>query len=96
MPPADGVNIYEMTPEQRAESGYGTLPSSLGEAIDLFEGSQLMKDVLGEHIHRYFVENKRREWNEYRAYVTQWELDRYLEVLCSREVYPCIGNRYCS
>jgi len=81
MPPADGVNIYEMTPEQRAESGYGTLPSSLGEAIDLFEGSQLMKDVLGEHIHRYFVENKRREWNEYRAYVTQWELDRYLEVL---------------
>jgi glutamine synthetase len=28
-----------------------------------------------------YVEIKRREWEEYRVQVTQWELDRYLSVL---------------
>jgi glutamine synthetase len=28
-----------------------------------------------------FVEIKRREWEDYRVQVTQWELDRYLPVL---------------
>jgi glutamine synthetase len=28
-----------------------------------------------------YVEIKRREWDEYRVQVTQWELDRYLPVL---------------
>jgi len=26
------------------------------------------------------VEAKLQEWNDYRIYVTQWELDRYLSV----------------
>lgn len=81
MPPADGVNIYEMSAAERKVCGYGTLPASLGEAIDRFEESELMKEILGEHIHHYFVESKRREWNDYCTYVSQWELDRYLEVL---------------
>jgi glutamine synthetase len=57
------------------------LPGNLGEAIDLFEGSRLMREVLGEHIHSYFVRNKRTEWAEYSAYVTDWERIRYLSVL---------------
>jgi glutamine synthetase len=28
-----------------------------------------------------YVEIKRREWEDYRVQVTQWELDRYLPVL---------------
>ena len=40
-----------------------------------------MKDVLGEHIHTFYVENKRAEWAEYLSSVSQWELDKYLEVL---------------
>jgi glutamine synthetase len=27
------------------------------------------------------VEIKRREWDDYRVQVTQWELDRYLSIL---------------
>lgn len=79
--PADGINIYDMPEAERIERGIGTLPGSLGDAIDRFEKSALMKEILGEHIHRYFVENKRREWTEYCSCVTQWELDRYLEIL---------------
>lgn len=62
-------------------TGIELLPSDLGQAIDNFEQSALMKEILGEHIHRYIVENKRAEWNLYRSHVTQWELDRYLSVL---------------
>ena len=54
------------------------LPDNLGKAIDLFEKSELMKETLGEHIHGFLVEEKRREWQEYQSTVSQWELDKYL------------------
>ena len=38
-------------------------------------------EALGEHIHSRYVELKRKEWDEYRIQLTQWELDRYLAVL---------------
>jgi glutamine synthetase len=74
-------NIFEMTPAEMKEAGIGTLPSTLGEAIELFEGSEAMKDILGEHIHEFFVSNKRAEWTEFQSYVSQWELDKYLPIL---------------
>ena len=40
-----------------------------------------MKRALGDHIHERYVETKRKEWDEYRIQLTQWELDRYLAVL---------------
>ena len=48
------------------------------ESKDIVE---LMKRTLGEHIHSYLVEEKRREWSEYLRQVSPWELDRYLAVL---------------
>ena len=74
-------NIFDMTLKELDDAGIAILPKDLGAAIDLFEGSQLMKDVLGDHIHKFFVENKRAEWADYVSSVTQWELDKYLEVL---------------
>ncbi len=80
MPEANN-NIFKMSADELKAAGIKTLPGDLGEAISLFEHSQLMKDVLGEHIHTFFVENKKAEWAEYSASVSQWELDKYLEVL---------------
>ena len=74
-------DIFEMSAAELAEAGIKTLPKDLGEAIELFEGSELMKEVLGEHIHTFYVENKRAEWADYIKQVTQWELDRYLSVI---------------
>lgn len=79
--PADGIDIDRLTPRERAEYGLERIPSSLGEAVDLFESSALMKEILGPHIHDYFVRNKRREWEEYLHDISAWELDRYLEIL---------------
>ena len=62
---------------EMAARGFRRLPRDLGEALDAFEGSELMRETLGEHIHRYLIEEKRREWDEYGSIVTQWERDRY-------------------
>jgi glutamine synthetase len=74
-------NAFEMPRSELAARGIATLPSSLGEAIDAFEASTLMRSILGDHIHSYFVANKREEWAEYRATVSQWEIEKYLNVL---------------
>ena len=45
------------------------------------ERSELVAESLGEHVFEYFIRNKRKEWDEYKSYVTPFELDRYLGVL---------------
>ena len=74
-------NIFHMSDAELETAGIKILPGTLGEAIDLFEHSELMKEVLGEHIHAFYVANKRKEWDEYRMQVTEWELDKYLSVI---------------
>ena len=78
LPPEAANNIFETTPEERVAEGIVALPQSLGEAIDVMEGSELVAEALGEHVFDYFIRNKRREWNDYKSSVTPWELDRYL------------------
>jgi glutamine synthetase len=78
LPPEATNNIYEMTPEERAAEGIGSLPQSLTEAISAMEESELVAETLGEHVFDYFIRNKRAEWLDYKAHVTPWELDRYL------------------
>jgi glutamine synthetase len=71
-------NIFEMTPDERAVEGIGQLPQSLAEAVDVMESSDLVPEALGEHVFELFIRNKRDEWNDYKAQVTPWEIDRYL------------------
>ena len=40
-----------------------------------------MREVLGEEMHRFIVENKREEWRSYRSQVTQWEIERFFPIL---------------
>ncbi|MCK9526789.1 MAG: glutamine synthetase family protein [Limnochordia bacterium] len=74
-------NVYEMSEQERAAKGIGTLPSSLNEAIGLAENSQLVKKALGEHVFKAFIQNKKIEWDKYRIQVTEYELNRYLPIL---------------
>src|SRR5689334_5957992 len=79
-PPMDS-NLYHLTAEERRERGIVSLPETLGEAIDEFAGSDLLRRAFGDHIFDNYVKLKRKEWDEYRVQLTQWELDRYLGVL---------------
>jgi len=74
-------NLYHLSPEDRQRMGIEQLPESLGEAVELAAASELVLRTLGEHTFNRFVEIKRREWEEYRLDVSQWELDRYLSIL---------------
>jgi glutamine synthetase len=74
-------NLYHLTAEERRDQGIVSLPETLGEAIDEFAASDLMRRAFGDHIFTSYVKLKRKEWDEYRVQLTQWELDRYLGVL---------------
>jgi len=74
-------DIFEMTAQERIERGIGTLPGSLGEAIAHSENSELLRQCLGDHIFEKLIDNKRMEWDSFRAHVSDYEFDRYLPVL---------------
>jgi glutamine synthetase len=79
-PPVEG-NVFAMGDDERHSRGIKTLPGSLGEAIVLAEDSELLRQALGEHILNSFIRNKKLEWEEYRATVTDYEISRYLPIL---------------
>jgi glutamine synthetase len=74
-------DIFEMSPAQREERGITALPGNLGEAIAATEGSELVREALGDHVFEKFIENKKIEWDAYRTHVSQYELDKYLSIL---------------
>ena len=79
-PPVEG-NVFAMSVEERQSRGIKTLPGSLGEAIALAEESDLLREALGDYTFNSFILNKRIEWEEYRATVTDYEVSRYLPSL---------------
>src|SRR4051794_1451137 len=81
LPPPMETNLYHLTAEERKERGIVSLPETLGEAVDEFSQSELMRRALGDHVFDNFVRLKRKEWDEYRVQLTEWELERYLGAL---------------
>jgi glutamine synthetase len=85
----DGIE-KRMTPPNPAEedlyhvdsarSGLELLPSDLGAALAALSDDVVIQSALGPHVYERFMEAKSQEWDEYRLYVTQWELDRYLTI----------------
>ena len=71
-------NIYEMSKEELEAAGVDAIPSNLSKACHYFEDDEFMKNVLGEHVHKKYLEAKRGEWNRFREQVTAWEIEEYL------------------
>jgi glutamine synthetase len=71
----------EMGDDERASAGIRSLPEDLVEAIHLAEGSEVLRDALGAHVHEFLIRNKREEWDAFKAYVSPFELERYLPIL---------------
>ncbi len=80
-PPEEGLDLFGLSRQELRDRGIGTLPESLGEAVEIFAESELMRETLGDHIHSYIVSAKRAEWNEYQGVVSPWEIERCLAVL---------------
>ena len=78
---AADTNVQNVGEEERDAMGIETLPGSLWEAVQATEKSELVKDALGEHVFRSFIQNKKIEWEQYRSQVTDYEIARYLPIL---------------
>src|SRR5213080_4019807 len=81
LPPEASDNIYEMSEAERRAAGIDSLPEDLYEAIRVADGSDLLRETLGDHVVEYLIRNKREEWDEYKGHVTPFELERYLPLL---------------
>jgi glutamine synthetase len=81
LPPEATDNIYALSDEERRGEGIDSLPGSLRDALDAMEDSALVKEALGDHVFENFLVNKRREWADYKADVTPFEIARYLGTL---------------
>jgi glutamine synthetase len=81
LPPGAEDDVWSLSAAERRAMGYESLPENLAEAIDVMAKSELVAEVLGEHVFDFFLRNKRTEWEEYRRVVTPYELTRYLRTL---------------
>ncbi|MDP6037884.1 MAG: glutamine synthetase family protein, partial [Candidatus Latescibacteria bacterium] len=81
VPPPMEMNVAQMSESAREKAGIETLPQDLSQAIDLAEGSDLVRKALGDHVFKKFIANKKIEWANYRAQVTGYELDQHLRIL---------------
>ena len=57
------------------------LPTHLKEAMKNFAESELMKETLGTYIHEKFIENKEYELKKYNSFITDFEINEYLQIL---------------
>ena len=78
-PPAEITeNIFAMDRKTRHAHGIHSLPGNLSEAIDEMEKDELICQTLGEHVVEQYIQGKRKEWDAYRTYVSDWEIDKYI------------------
>lgn len=79
VPPASvDCNIFAMTWEERKAVNIEEIPGTLIEAVGELEKDDFIRSVLGEHVCDKYIEAKRKEWEEYRSQVTDWEIQAYL------------------
>ena len=74
-------DVWSLTGRERRALGIEALPQSLGDAVRVMEGSELVAETLGEHVFDYFLRNKRAEFEEYNRQVTPYELRSMLPLV---------------
>jgi len=78
--PLNNVNLYHLSEKERKRLGVRELPGSLAEALSELEKDEVIKSALGQTICEALLRAKWEEWEQYRIRVTDYEVQRYLEV----------------
>jgi len=73
-------NIYSLDNNELSSKSIDCLPGSLFEALELSENSDLCKETLGTELFDRYMDIKRREWNDFKIEVTEWETRNYGEI----------------
>lgn len=77
-PPAVNKNIYKMSLRERRRHKIAELPSSLNQALKEMRKDKVVREALGEHIFKRYLEAKRLEWSRYIEQIHPWEIETYL------------------
>lgn len=77
-PESVDVNLFKSTQAERDALGVKNLPGSLYEALLVMDKDGLAKKVLGDHAYSAYYNSKIAEWDSFRMFVSQWELDNYI------------------
>jgi glutamine synthetase len=81
LPAPVDADLFAVSEQELAEHGIAKLPSDLSRAIDAFEQSEFVHEVLGDYVCDFLVKAKRAEWEAYNAQISPWELERFLPSL---------------
>lgn len=77
-PPEISANIFAMSADERKANGIDSLPANLKEAIDAMKADPLVRETLGDHVYTQYIAGKEKEWDAYRTYVSDWEINKYI------------------
>ena len=75
------VDVFHLSELEKKELNIEELSTSLEKALEFFEKSELVKNILPEHIYQKFIENKKIECNNFNRTVTDYEIKNYFSVL---------------
>ena len=76
--PAYDENVFALSEQELKQEGIDCLPGSLEEAIREAEKDPFIRQTLGAHVYDNYIEGKKREWDEYKMQISQWEVQRYM------------------
>ena len=74
------IDVFNKSIEELKTLGIDVLPSSLWEAYHALEKDDVVKSTLGDHIYGQFRDIKKKEWDDYRIQVFDYELEKYLNI----------------
>jgi glutamine synthetase len=60
---------------------HGVLPRTLDEATQVMKKSDVARDILGSQFVEHFVQTREWEWRRHLRPVTDWERERYFEII---------------
>ena len=75
------LDILATTGSGYADTKNGTLPKNLWDATQAMKKSTLANELFGEAFVTHFVSSREWEWRQFAKAVTDWELNRYLEII---------------
>ncbi len=75
-PPLDEL-LVQYDDDELNRLGVPLLPTTLGEAIDVFATDDVVRDAVGSYIADQLIHVKRAEWRAYQSHISPWEHLRY-------------------
>lgn len=70
-------NLYTVSDASIKEAGIKLIPQSMQEALEVFERSEFVRNLLGDTLFYAFLDHKKEELADFMNTVTDWELKRY-------------------